>query len=486
MNILGNSFLNNIGGELSLSSSGEEFEKYNPADKNQLIGKFQKSNIQDLEKAVLIGKIAFKTWKTTPAPQRAEILYKAAQITISEKEKLAEILTQETGKPLIEALGEIQEVIDTYLFFAGEGRRLYGMTGQSELHNKSIITIRQPIGICGLISAWNFPSAVPSWKIAPALITGNVVILKPSEKAPLSGYLLIENLYKAGLPKGCVSIIFGGGDLGKAMAEHDDIKVISLTGSTEIGKQVSAICGAKLKKCALELGGKNPVVIFDDCKMDLAIDWGLFAAFANSGQVCTAGSRILIQDTIYDEFVKQFVARAKNIKMGDGSNAENTMGPIVSQNHFDKVNAYIEVGKGEATLAFGGNADDSKGFFIEPTIFSNVTPNMRIAKEEIFGPVVALLKFSTEEEAIAMANDTEYGLGYGLFTQDVTRVHRVMPKIRAGIGWVNFYHPTFNEMPWGGYKQSGTGRELGLYGIEHYLDVKQVNINLDTDPVGWY
>jgi betaine-aldehyde dehydrogenase len=220
--------------------------------------------------------------------------------------------------------------------------------------------------------------------------------------------------------------------------------------------------------------------------MDLAIDWGLFAAFANSGQVCTAGSRILIQDTIYDEFVKQFVERAQNIQVGDGSNTENTMGPVVSQAHFDKIKAYIEVGKGEATLAFGGNSDDSKGFFIEPTIFTNVTPSMRIAREEIFGPVVALLKFSTEEEAIAIANDTEYGLGYGLFTQDVTRVHRVMPKIRAGIGWVNFYHPTFNEMPWGGYKQSGTGRELGLYGIENYLEVKQVNINLDTDPVGWY
>jgi alpha-ketoglutaric semialdehyde dehydrogenase len=487
MNILGNSFLNNIGGELSLSSSGEEFEKYNPADKNQLIGKFQKSNSQDLEKAVSVAKIAFKTWKTTPAPQRAEILYKAAQITISEKEKLAKILTQETGKPLIEALGEIQEVIDTYLFFAGEGRRLYGMTGQSELHNKSIITIRQPIGICGLISAWNFPSAVPSWKIAPALIAGNVVILKPSEKAPLSGYLLIENLYKAGLPKGCASIIFGGGDLGKAMAEHDDIKVISLTGSTEIGKQVSEICGAKLKKCALELGGKNAIIALKDANQSLLLEGVLWGAFGTAGQRCTSTSRLILEKSEWSEiFIEKLIKAANNLKIGNGLNPDNQIGPLISAEHREKVNDFIvRAIKDGAKLICGGqkleSADLKNGYFYAPTILTDIKPHLEIAKQEVFGPVLSILEVNSFEEAIEIANNTDYGLSLSIYTQNINLAMQATNQLEAGLTYINA--PTIGAecggaSAFGGWKNTGNGsREGGVLALDTYTQYKTIYLD---------
>lgn len=459
----------------------------NPATK-EVIATVPEAQIEDVNTAVDAARAAFDgdEWKSKTAQDRQKILFSIAGKIRDNFEAFVKLEVENNGKPIREAEFDIDDAASCFEFYAGLATKIHGETMNVPGNSFSYVT-REAIGVCAQIIPWNFPFLMCAWKLGPAIAAGNTVVLKPSEVTPLTALFLAKLINELDIPKGVINIITGDGPIaGNALISNTKIDKIAFTGGTSTGKYIGKIAAENLKKVTLELGGKNPVVIFDDCKMDLAIDWGLFAAFANSGQVCTAGSRILIQDTIYDEFVKQFVERARNIKVGDGANAENTMGPIVSQNHFDKVKAYIEVGKGEATLTFGGNTDDSKGFFIEPTIFTNVTPNMRIAREEIFGPVVALLKFSTEVEAIAMANDTEYGLGYGLFTQDVTRVHRVMPKIRAGIGWVNFYHPTFNEMPWGGYKQSGTGRELGLYGIENYLEVKQVNINLDTDPVGWY
>lgn len=459
----------------------------NPATK-EIIAEVPEAQIEDVEAAVMAARNAFdgSEWRSKTAQDRQKILLAIAQKVRDNFDELVQLEVQNNGKPLREAEFDIDDAASCFEFYAGLATKIHGETMSVPGNSFSYVS-REPIGVCAQIIPWNFPFLMLAWKIGPAIATGNTLILKPSEITPLTALRFAELLAEVAIPNGVINIITGDGAVaGNALVSHPKIDKIAFTGGTATGKHIAKIAAENLKKITLELGGKNPVLVFDDAKMDLAIDWSLFAAFANSGQVCTAGSRILIHDTIYDEFVKQFIEKAKQIKLGNGLDSEITMGPVVSKNHFEKIKSYIEIGKIEAHLALGGDSNEENGYFISPTIFTDVKPSMRIAREEIFGPVVALMSFSTEEEAIAIANDTEYGLGYGIFSQDVTRVHRVMPQIRAGIGWVNFYHPTFNEMPWGGYKQSGTGRELGLYGVENYLEVKQVNINLDADPVGWY
>lgn len=476
-----------INGEFVDSLSQNTREIINPATK-AVITHVPEATVADVNKAVEAARLAFdgEEWQSKTAQDRQRILFAIASKIRENFETFVKLEVENNGKPIREAEFDIDDAASCFEFYAGLATKIHGETMSVPGNSFSYVT-REAIGVCAQIIPWNFPFLMCAWKLAPAIAAGNTVVLKPSEITPLTALYLAQLIADLDIPKGVINIITGDGAIaGNALISHSKIDKIAFTGGTATGKNIAKIAAENLKKVTLELGGKNPVIIFDDAKMDLAIDWGLFAAFANSGQVCTAGSRILIHEAIYDDYVAKFIASAQKIIVGDGSDVATTMGPVVSQSHFDKIKSYIEVGKTEATLAFGGNTNDEKGYFIEPTVFVDVDPSMRIAREEIFGPVVALMKFSTEEEAIAIANDSEYGLGYGLFTQDVTRVHRLMPKVKAGIGWVNFYHPTFNEMPWGGYKQSGTGRELGLYGIENYLEVKQVNINLDTDPVGWY
>jgi alpha-ketoglutaric semialdehyde dehydrogenase len=478
---------NNIGGTSSESSSKDFFEKYNPADKNELLGKFPKSNQKDLDSAVTQAKKAFETWRYTPAPKRAEVLYKAAEITTERKEELATILTKETGKPIVEARGEIQEVIDTYLFFAGEGRRIYGLTGQSELQNKSIITIRQPIGICGLITAWNFPAAVPSWKIAPALIAGNTIILKPSKDAPLSGYMLIENLYKAGLPLGCASVLFGRGEFGDLIVRHPDIKVISVTGSVEVGRAIYETCGRMLKKCALELGGKNAIIAMEDANQDLLLEGVLWGAFGTAGQRCTSTSRLIIQKSSWSSsFVEKLACTAKKLIVGNGMSEKTQMGPLITDSHRKNVHGFVEraVKEGGKVLCGGKSPDGSeydRGNFYEPTIISNIKPEMELACKEVFGPVLAVIEVNNFEEAIKVANNTEYGLSLSIYTRDINLGMQAAGKFESGIVYINA--PTIGAecggaAAFGGWKNTGNcTREGGVMALDTYTQYKTIYID---------
>jgi betaine-aldehyde dehydrogenase len=480
-----------INGEFIDAESGKTRDIVNPAT-GKVIAQVPEASAKDVDKAVRAARAAFDTgeWRKMTAQDRQKLLLKTAQLLRDRFEEFVDLEVKDNGKPRREAEFDVDDAANCFEFYAGLATKVHGETMTVPANSFSYV-VREPIGVCAQIVPWNYPLLMAVWKFAPALAAGNCVILKPSEFTPLNVLRLAEVFKEAGFPDGVVNIVTGeGATVGNALIAHPMIDKIAFTGGSKTGRHIGAVAAKNLKKVTLELGGKNPVIIFDDAKMDLAVDWAVFAAFANSGQVCTAGSRVLVHDKIYKKFVAQFIETAKRIVVGNGLTEGVTMGPLVSAQHRDKVEAYIAIGKKEATLALGGDRPMGEGydegFYVNPTIFTDVKSRHRIAKEEIFGPVAAIMKFKTEEEAIAIANDTEYGLGFGIFTQDVTRVHRVMPQIRAGIGWVNFYHPTFNEMPWGGYKQSGTGRELGLYGIESYLEVKQVNINLDTDAVGWY
>ncbi len=476
-----------INGDFVKAKSGKTRDIINPAN-GKVMATVPEAQSEDVFEAITAAREAFdgQEWSSKTALERQDLMLALAQKIRDKFDFFVELETQNNGKPKREAEFDIDDSINCLKFYAGLATKIHGETMSVPANSFSFVT-REPIGVCAQIIPWNFPFLMLVWKIAPALITGNTVVLKPSEITPLTALEFAKCFDEVGFPKGVLNIITGDGLVaGNALISDARIDKIAFTGGTNTGKHIAKIAAENLKKVTLELGGKNPVIIFDDANLDLTVDWALFAAFANSGQVCTAGSRLLVHADIYDVFVQKFVEGAKKIKLGDGLLAETTMGPVVSKAHFDKIMNYIQIGKSEANLAFGGNGDSENGYFIAPTIFVDVKPSDRIAKEEIFGPVVAIMKFESEEEAIHLANDTEYGLGFGIFTQNITRVHRISPKIKAGIGWVNWYHPTFNELPWGGYKQSGTGRELGLYGIENYLEVKQVNINLDTVPVGWY
>ncbi|MBV6644626.1 MAG: aldehyde dehydrogenase family protein [Cyclobacteriaceae bacterium] len=482
-------YLQFINGEFVPSLSAKTRDVINPAT-SEILGQVPESQPEDVDAAVKAARVAFDTgpWSTSTAVDRQNLLLKLAQAMRDNFEKLVVLEVQDCGKPRREAEFDVDDAASCFEFYAGLATKIHGETMNVPANSFSYV-VREPIGVCAQIVPWNYPLLMSVWKLAPALAAGNTVVLKPSEVTPLTALELAKLAAEVGFPKGVINIVTGDGPVaGNALVNHPDIDKIAFTGGTETGKRIGATAATNLKKCSLELGGKNPVIVFEDAPMDLALDWGLFAAFANSGQVCTAGSRFLIQESIYDQFVEQFVAGAQNIRVGDGLKDDTTMGPLVSKNHLNKVEEYVKIGKSTAKLALGGDRPKGmdQGFFLNPTIFIDVDPKSRIAAEEIFGPVVVLIKFKDEEEAIKLANDTSYGLGYGIFSNDVTRTHRVMSKIKAGIGWVNFYHPTFNEMPWGGYKQSGTGRELGLYGIESYLEVKQININLDQQPEGWY
>ena len=480
-----------INGQFVDAESGKTRDIINPAT-GETIAKVPEADAADVDKAVRAAREAFDkgVWRTMTALDRQKLLLKVSQLMRDSFEEFVELEVKDNGKPRREAEYDVDDAANCFEFYAGLATKIHGETMTVPANSFSYV-VREPIGVCAQIVPWNFPLLMSVWKFAPALAAGNCVVLKPSEFTPLTALRLAHVFKEAGVPDGVVNIVTGDGAVtGNALISHPLVDKIAFTGGSKTGRHIGSVAAQNLKKATLELGGKNPVIIFDDANLDLAVDWGVFAAFANSGQVCTAGSRILVHEKIYKKYVERFIETTKKITVGNGLTEGVTMGPLVSAQHREKVESYIEIGKKEAKLVLGGDRPTGEkydsGYYLNPTIFTDVKPSHRIAREEIFGPVVSILKFKTEEEAIQIANDTEYGLGFGVFTQDVTRVHRVIPQIRAGIGWVNYYHPTFNEMPWGGYKQSGTGRELGLYGIEAYLEVKQVNINLDTEAVGWY
>lgn len=470
--------------------SGKKRNVINPATE-EVMATVPDSMPEDVDSAVRAARAAFDSgvWSNMYALDRGKYLLKLAELIRANREELVVVEVNNNGKPRREAEFDVDDAANCFEYYAGLASKIQGATVPAPPGNFSY-TVKEPIGVCGQIVPWNYPLLMAVWKLAPALAAGNCVVLKTSEITPLSALHLAKLVQQADFPAGVVNIITGDGAVcGDALTHHPLVDKIAFTGGTVTGKKIMRAASEGLKKITLELGGKNPAIVFDDCDMAVTLDWTLFAAFANQGQVCSAGSRIYVQENIYDDFIKAYVDKAKQIKIGFGLDEGVQMGPLVSSLQYEKVKKYIQVGLNEgATMLCGGKMPEhlNKGYFLQPTVFVNVKEDMRIMREEIFGPVVCIQKFKTEEEAIALANNTHYGLAAGIFTTNITRAQRVLPQLRCGITWVNYFHPTFNEQPWGGYKQSGTGRELGMEGIEAYLQTKQVNINLDSNPAGWY
>src|SRR5712692_2271874 len=478
-------YQNFIDGEWVESSTGETFENRNPADTRDLVGVFQKSAKADVDAAVDAAKRAFAKWRLVPAPRRAEMVFRAAEILIERKEEYARDMTREMGKVLAETRGDVQEAIDAAYYNAGEGRRMFGPTVPSELPNKFAMAVRQPIGVCGMITPWNFPMAISSWKLLPAVVCGNTCVIKPAQDTPLSTFNLVRALVDAGLPKGVINIVTGfGPDVGTPLAEHPDVRAISLTGSSAVGRIIGGIAAKSFKHCSLELGGKNPMIVLDDANLDLAIEGGLWGGFGTTGQRCTATSRIIVQKGIYAEFVERYVDRAKRLRVGNGLDESAEMGPAVNEAQLITDLSYVEIGKSEgARMKCGGNrldqGDYHYGYFMEPTVFVDVDPKMRIAQEEIFGPVVSIIRCEDLDDAIAIANGVEYGLSSALYTRDVNRAFVAMRDLHAGITYINA--PTIGaevHLPFGGVKATGNGhREGGMGAIDFYTEWKAIYVD---------
>src|SRR2546428_989503 len=431
----GQMYQNFIGGEWRNSRSGETFASTNPAHTSEVIGRYQRSTAADIEEAVEAAVKAQPGWAALPAPERGEILLRTALLLEQQKEELAALMTREMGKILKETRGDVQTAIDVAKYIAGEGRRAEGETVPSAIPNKFNMTVRQPVGIVGNITPWNFPMAIPAWKTFPALLAGNAVILKPASDTPLLALKLAEALHTAGLPAGVLNVVTGpGGSLGDVLVSHKKVSMISLTGSTEVGRHVAAICGRDLRRCALELGGKNAVIVLEDADLDLAAESVTSGAFGTTGQRCTATSRVIVQKSVQQAFTDRLVASAEKLRIGDGLQPEIEMGPLVNMGRIKAVHEYTEIGKQEgARLLTGGSAittgDYSEGAFYKPTIFTDVSPTMRIAREEVFGPFISVLPVNSYEEAVRVANSTEYGLSTAIFTENTRLTFRAMRDV---------------------------------------------------------
>ena len=484
--------LNYINGRFVPAKAGRTREYLNPAD-NSVLGVAADSDTSDVEDAIAAARLAFDDgpWPWTPAAERAGKLFKLADMIESNAEELARLDTLNNGKPLREARFDAADAAGCFRFYAGLATKPQGQTYEVGDPNIVAETVREPIGVCGQIIPWNYPLLMAAWKLAPGLAAGNCCILKPSELTPLSAVRLFELIDEAGFPPGVAQLVLGAGDpAGSSLAASNRVDKIAFTGGTATGRKVMIAAAGNLKKISLELGGKNPNVVFADADPDVSLEYAMYAIYAGQGEVCSAGSRLILDRKSADSFLARLAAAADRIVVGDGMKEETEMGPLISRAHQKKVLDYIETGKSEgAQLLCGGGAYDgerAKGNFVQPTVFANTSPSMRIVREEIFGPVLVVQLFDTEEEAAALANDTVYGLAGGVFTSDGAKARRFIRRLRAGITWINTYHPTFNEAPWGGYKQSGIGRELGTYGYEAYTEVKQINTNLAPSRLGWY
>lgn len=478
-------FYNFIDSKWVNSVSGAAFNNINPANKEEILGVFPRSDGRDIDLAVKAAKKAFKGWSSVPPPARGKILFEAGRMISDKKMLLARTLVREVGKTLKEALGEVKAAADMCYFMAGEGRRWYGDTTHSELPNRLAMTRRYSVGVCGIITPWNFPMSLISWKVSPALICGNAVVLKPAEDAPETANNFAEILQEAGLPKGVFNIVHGHGEeAGEALVRHKDVNLISFTGSTEVGKLIATICGERLAKVSLELGGKNAVIVMDDCDLNLAVDSVVRGAFSVAGERCTATSRAIVHKDIYGKFIRRLIAESKKLKVGPGAKESTDVCPVINEKQLGRIMQYVEIGKKEgARLILGGNRLTrgiySKGFYFEPTIFLDVRTNMRIAREEIFGPVLAVLKADSFEEAVEIHNSTEYGLSASIFTKDVDRAMLAIDRIEAGVVYVN--GPTFGSevhLPFGGVKGSGSGhREVGKAALDVFSEWKTIYID---------
>lgn len=476
-------FLNYIGGKW-VKSKDRTFENRNPADSREVLGVFPDSGADDVEKAVLAAEAAYPEWRLMPPPKRGEIIMKAGLLLQEKKEEFARLMTREMGKVLKETRGDIQEAIDMAFYVAGEGRRLLGQTTTSELKNKFAMTVRMPVGVCGLITPWNFPMAIPSWKIFPALICGNTLVFKPAEDTPVSAAKFVEILIAAGLPPGVLNMVHGGGETGKAIVRHPRIRLVSFTGSCEVGRNVAEICGRMLKRCSLEMGGKNAQIVMADADLDLAVEGAVWGAFGTTGQRCTATSRIYVEKKIFERFRQAMVARAKKIRIGNGLKAGVEMGPLINESQLERVQGYVRSGIQEgAKLECGGKVlrkgDLKHGYFHEPTVFTHADAGMKIVREEIFGPVTCIMPVSSLEEAIAEVNNTQYGLSSSIYSRDVNRAMLAIRDIEAGITYVN--GPTIGaevHLPFGGVKNTGNGhREASQTALDIFSEWKSVFID---------
>lgn len=484
-----------IDGEWTEGTSGKILNVISPID-GEVIAQVHESSIEDTERAIQAAKTSFyktREWRDMDSQTRSNIMMEIAAKMEEKLPELCKLESMDNGKPFREAEGDISDGIHTFKYYAGLIKTPHGGVydvndGFGKMHS---YTVHEPVGVCAQITPWNYPMLMACWKLAPALAAGNSIVFKPSSDTVLTALKLFEIFEEVGLPKGTVNIVIGpGSTVGDLLSASPDVDMVTFTGSTEVGISIMKNAANNVKKVGLELGGKSPNVVFADCDFEAAIEWAMIGIFFNQGEVCSAGSRIIVEESLKDKFVARLAERANNITIGNPLD-DPDMGPLVSEKHMNTVLSYIEKGKAEgATLACGGyrytEGDCAKGYYVRPTVFSDCTRDMTIVKEEIFGPVVTVLTFKTEEEAIELANDTPYGLAGAVFTQDITRAMNVIKEIRAGITWINCYNPTFNEAPWGGYKMSGIGRELGVHGLEEYQEVKQININLSKGPIGWY
>jgi aldehyde dehydrogenase (NAD+) len=476
---------NYINGEWVPARSGATLESRNPADGRELVATCPRSGADDADAAVAAARKAFSSWRLVPAPTRAELIYRVGELLLQHKEELAGLIIQEMGKPLAEARGDVQEGIDCALYSAGEGRRLFGQTTPSEMANKFAMTIRMPVGVCALISPWNFPVAIPCWKAMPALVCGNTVILKPAEDTPACATYLIQLFHKAGFPEGVVNLVHGlGEEAGRALVEHPDINLVSFTGSSETGAEVGSICGRSHKRVCLEMGGKNAQVVMEDADLQLAVEGALWGAFGTSGQRCTATSRLIVHRDIKDEFTAMLLERTSKLRLGAGTDPLTEVGPLINSAQLQRVSHYLEIAytEGAKVLIGGKVASDGElkhGYFFQPTILDKVTPEMRVAREEIFGPVVTLIEVSSFEEAIAVLNYTPYGLSSSVYTRDVNRAFQAMRDIEAGITYIN--GPTIGaevHLPFGGVKHTGNGhREVGTAALDVFTEWKTVYVD---------
>jgi acyl-CoA reductase-like NAD-dependent aldehyde dehydrogenase len=477
-------YQNLIGGEWVGAASGETFESTSPAD-GELIGVFPRSGAEDVDRAVAAARAAFAEWRLVPAPKRGELLFRFAQLLVEAKDELTELMTHEMGKVRAEAGGDVQEAIDMSYYMGGEGRRLHGQTTPSELRDKFNMSVRMPIGVIGVITPWNFPIAIPSWKITPALVAGNTVVFKPATDTPALGQRFVELLDEAGVLKGVVNIVHGGGGaVGERLVQHPDVPVISLTGSRETGTKVLQSAADGLKHVHLELGGKNAIIVMDDADLDLAVDGIVWSAFGTSGQRCTAASRVIVHESRYDELTKRLVERAEALRLGPGWDDETDVGPVINGAALEKIHSYTRVGVDEgAELLTGGeiagDGDFAKGFYYRPTIFGRVDPDMRIAQEEIFGPTLSLISVRDEAEAVRVSNGIRYGLSSSIFTRDVNRAFRAMRDLEAGITYVNAGTIGAEvHLPFGGTKETGNGhREAGQAALDVFTEWKSIYVD---------
>jgi aldehyde dehydrogenase (NAD+) len=473
---------NFINGQWQPSASGATLPNTNPANPADVVGHFPLSNASDVDAAAKAAKAAYASWRLVPPPERANVLYKFADYVKTHKLAWAQTMSREMGKTLTEAKGDVQEAIDMALFVAGEGRRLYGHTTTSELANKFAMTLRLPLGVCGLITPWNFPVAVPSWKLLPALLAGNTVVFKPAEDAPLMGQRLVEAFEAVGLPAGVLNLVQGdGATTGAAMVEHPDICLISFTGSTATGAGIAERCGRLHKRCSLEMGGKNAIIVLDDANLDLAAEGVVWGAFGTSGQRCTATSRLVVHEAVHDALLAKVIAKTQTLVLGDPQEATTQVGPLINARALAKVERYLGIAQEEgATLVLGGQrVAGQAGYYIEPTIYTSVTPTMRIAQEEIFGPVLCVIKVASFDEAIAVANGVDYGLSSAIYTANVSRAFKAMRDLEAGITYINA--PTTGaevHLPFGGVKNTGNGhREAADVVLDTYTEWKTVYVD---------